>query len=162
DPGLPLGGMVVADRAVADEGPAPVLAGGRAAPPPDARLTDALEAAARAGGRPLARGPVVSTELFYDPDPGRPARWRPEGLAAGERIESPRADLSAMVTRLCIDHLRSARARRETYVGEWLPEPLRATRRSRTRLLPVRPDRGDRRNERGRRPRASDAGASAR
>jgi RNA polymerase sigma-70 factor (TIGR02957 family) len=42
----------------------------------------------------------------------------------GRRIESPRAYLSTVVTRLAIDQLRSARARRETYVGEWLPEPL--------------------------------------
>jgi RNA polymerase sigma-70 factor (TIGR02957 family) len=41
-----------------------------------------------------------------------------------ERIESPRAYLATVVTRLAIDHLRSARARRETYVGDWLPEPL--------------------------------------
>jgi RNA polymerase sigma-70 factor (ECF subfamily) len=39
-------------------------------------------------------------------------------------IESPKAYLSAVVTRLTIDHLRSARVRREAYVGEWLPEPL--------------------------------------
>ena len=45
-------------------------------------------------------------------------------LQQGERIESPRAFLSTVVTRLCIDQLRSARVRRETYVGEWLPEPL--------------------------------------
>jgi len=45
-------------------------------------------------------------------------------LEAGERIESPRAYLSTVVTRLGIDELRSARARRETYAGEWLPEPL--------------------------------------
>jgi RNA polymerase sigma-70 factor (TIGR02957 family) len=44
----------------------------------------------------------------------------------GERIESPRAYLATVVTRLAIDQLRSARARRETYVGEWLPEPLLA------------------------------------
>jgi RNA polymerase sigma-70 factor (ECF subfamily) len=44
----------------------------------------------------------------------------------GERIESPRAYLSTVVTRLAIDQLRSARARRETYVGEWLPEPVLA------------------------------------
>jgi RNA polymerase sigma-70 factor (ECF subfamily) len=44
-------------------------------------------------------------------------------LQDGERIESPRAYLSTVVTRLCIDHLRSARTRRETYV-ENLPEPL--------------------------------------
>jgi RNA polymerase sigma-70 factor (ECF subfamily) len=42
----------------------------------------------------------------------------------GSGIESPKAFLSAVVTRLSIDHLRSARARREVYVGEWLPEPL--------------------------------------
>jgi RNA polymerase sigma-70 factor (TIGR02957 family) len=45
----------------------------------------------------------------------------------GERIESPRAYLSTVVTRLAIDQLRSARMRRETYVGEWLPEPLLAS-----------------------------------
>jgi RNA polymerase sigma factor (sigma-70 family) len=44
-------------------------------------------------------------------------------LAEGDRIDSPRAYLATVVTRLCIDHLRSARARRETYV-EALPEPL--------------------------------------
>jgi RNA polymerase sigma-70 factor (ECF subfamily) len=44
-------------------------------------------------------------------------------LQDGERIESPRAYLSTVVTRLCINHLRSARVRRETYV-EALPEPL--------------------------------------
>jgi len=44
--------------------------------------------------------------------------------AGGERIESPRAYLSTVVSRLSLDQLRSARARRETYVGEWLPEPL--------------------------------------
>jgi RNA polymerase sigma-70 factor, ECF subfamily len=43
---------------------------------------------------------------------------------AGEPAESPKAYLSTVVTRLSIDHLRSARVRRETYVGEWLPEPL--------------------------------------
>jgi RNA polymerase sigma-70 factor (TIGR02957 family) len=45
-------------------------------------------------------------------------------LESGERIESPRAYVSTVVTRLAIDQLRSARARRETYPGEWLPEPL--------------------------------------
>jgi RNA polymerase sigma-70 factor (ECF subfamily) len=45
-------------------------------------------------------------------------------LQQGERIESPRAYVSTVVTRLCIDQLRSARVRRESYVGEWLPEPL--------------------------------------
>jgi RNA polymerase sigma-70 factor (ECF subfamily) len=45
-------------------------------------------------------------------------------LAEGPEIESPKAYLSTVVTRLAIDRLRSARVRRETYVGEWLPEPL--------------------------------------
>ncbi|HSK98256.1 MAG TPA: RNA polymerase sigma-70 factor [Euzebyales bacterium] len=45
-------------------------------------------------------------------------------LRQGEQIASPRAYLSTVVTRLCIDQLRSARVRRERYVGEWLPEPL--------------------------------------
>jgi RNA polymerase sigma-70 factor (TIGR02957 family) len=44
--------------------------------------------------------------------------------AGGERIQSPRAYLSTVVSRLSLDQLRSMRARRETYVGEWLPEPL--------------------------------------
>jgi RNA polymerase sigma-70 factor (ECF subfamily) len=39
-------------------------------------------------------------------------------------LESPRAWLSTVVTRLCLDQLKSARARRESYVGPWLPEPL--------------------------------------
>lgn len=39
-------------------------------------------------------------------------------------IESPRAFLTTVVTRLSIDHLRRARVRRETYFGPWLPEPL--------------------------------------
>jgi RNA polymerase sigma-70 factor, ECF subfamily len=46
--------------------------------------------------------------------------------SAGDAIESPRAWLSTTVTRLAIDHLRSAHVRRETYVGPWLPEPLLA------------------------------------
>jgi RNA polymerase sigma-70 factor, ECF subfamily len=45
--------------------------------------------------------------------------------AAGrDGVDSPKAFLSAVTTRLCIDQLRSARLRREAYVGEWLPEPL--------------------------------------
>jgi RNA polymerase sigma-70 factor, ECF subfamily len=44
--------------------------------------------------------------------------------ADGTKIDSPKAYLSAVVTRLSIDHLKSARVRRERYVGQWLPEPL--------------------------------------
>ena len=46
-------------------------------------------------------------------------RWQRAPDAA-----QPKPYLSKVVTRLCIDHLRSARVRRETYVGPWLPEPL--------------------------------------
>jgi RNA polymerase sigma-70 factor, ECF subfamily len=42
----------------------------------------------------------------------------------GVRVESPKAYLTTTTTRLAINHLRSARARRESYVGTWLPEPL--------------------------------------
>jgi len=45
-------------------------------------------------------------------------------LAAGECIASPRAYLTTVTTRQAIDVLRSARARREQYVGDWLPEPI--------------------------------------
>ena len=42
----------------------------------------------------------------------------------GEVVESPKSYLAAVGTRLAIDKLRSAQVRRETYVGEWLPEPV--------------------------------------
>jgi RNA polymerase sigma-70 factor (ECF subfamily) len=45
-------------------------------------------------------------------------------LDAGEQIASPRAFMATVTTRLAISELRSARARREHYVGEWLPEPI--------------------------------------
>jgi RNA polymerase sigma-70 factor, ECF subfamily len=44
--------------------------------------------------------------------------------ATPARPRSPKAFLSAVVTRISIDVLRSARVRREQYLGEWLPEPL--------------------------------------
>jgi len=39
-------------------------------------------------------------------------------------IDSPKAWLATVVTRLCIDQLKSARVKRENYVGPWLPEPI--------------------------------------
>jgi RNA polymerase sigma factor (sigma-70 family) len=45
-------------------------------------------------------------------------------LEAGERIASPRGFVATVTVRLAINELRSARARREQYVGEWLPEPI--------------------------------------
>jgi RNA polymerase sigma-70 factor (ECF subfamily) len=48
-------------------------------------------------------------------------------LEAGEPIASPRAFVATVTTRLAINALRSARTRRERYVGDWLPEPLLTT-----------------------------------
>jgi RNA polymerase sigma-70 factor (ECF subfamily) len=48
-------------------------------------------------------------------------RWR--GVESGE-VANPAGFLNKVVTRLCLDRLKSARARREVYVGEWLPEPV--------------------------------------
>src|SRR5579863_6886722 len=45
-------------------------------------------------------------------------------IEGGEQIASPRAYVATVTTRLAINELRSARARRERYVGEWLPEPI--------------------------------------
>jgi RNA polymerase sigma-70 factor (ECF subfamily) len=50
-------------------------------------------------------------------------RWQ-DAVAAGTTIESPGAFLATIVSRRCLDQLRSARHRREEYVGPWLPEPL--------------------------------------
>jgi RNA polymerase sigma-70 factor, ECF subfamily len=48
-------------------------------------------------------------------------RW----LAADtESVQVPEAFLRRIVTRLCLDHLKSARRQRETYIGPWLPEPI--------------------------------------
>jgi RNA polymerase sigma-70 factor (TIGR02957 family) len=46
------------------------------------------------------------------------------GLQDGECVESPRAYVTTLTTRLAIDQLRSARTRREIYFGPWLPEPV--------------------------------------
>jgi RNA polymerase sigma-70 factor (ECF subfamily) len=47
-----------------------------------------------------------------------------QALEGGERIASPRAFVATVTTRSAINELRSARARRERYVGDWLPEPI--------------------------------------
>ncbi|MGZ0149775.1 RNA polymerase sigma-70 factor [Kribbella sp. WER1] len=48
-------------------------------------------------------------------------RWQATDLG---RIDVPEAWLTKVLTNLCLNQLTSARARRETYVGQWLPEPL--------------------------------------
>lgn len=94
-PDLPRGALVVADAAHADDGAALAL-GGPLAPAPDGPLADALEAAARAGARAVARGPVVSTDLFYDPVPPRHPAWAARGLLA---VEMEAATLFALAAR---------------------------------------------------------------
>jgi RNA polymerase sigma-70 factor (ECF subfamily) len=48
----------------------------------------------------------------------------PRWAAVNGGVDVPAAYLTRIVSRLCLDHLKSARARREEYVGAWLPEPL--------------------------------------
>jgi len=65
-------------------------------------------------------GSVVEAEDMVQEAYVRYQRTVGEGTAVGD----PKSYLCAVATRLCIDHLRSARVRRESYVGPWLPEPL--------------------------------------
>jgi RNA polymerase sigma-70 factor (ECF subfamily) len=51
-------------------------------------------------------------------------RWYAMSRQQQDAIESPGAWLTTVTSRICLDLLRSARARRERYVGEWIPEPL--------------------------------------
>jgi hypothetical protein len=52
------------------------------------------------------------------------ARWYSMSRQQQDAIESPGAWLSTVASRICLNLLGSARARRETYVGDWIPEPL--------------------------------------
>ena len=52
------------------------------------------------------------------------ARWYAMSRQQQDAIESPGAWLTKVASRICLNLLRSARARREAYVGAWLPEPL--------------------------------------
>ncbi|WP_214322590.1 RNA polymerase sigma factor SigJ [Nonomuraea sediminis] len=52
------------------------------------------------------------------------ARWYAMSREQQEAIDSPGAWLTTVASRICLDLLGSARARRERYVGEWIPEPL--------------------------------------
>jgi RNA polymerase sigma factor (sigma-70 family) len=52
------------------------------------------------------------------------ARWYAMTSQQQQAIENPAAWLTTVASRVCLNLLRSARARRETYVGEWIPEPL--------------------------------------
>ena len=50
-------------------------------------------------------------------------RWQQRRVT----VRSPKAYLATIITRLCIDYLRSARVQREQYIGPWLPEPFKNT-----------------------------------
>ena len=52
------------------------------------------------------------------------ARWYAMPAQQQKAIKSPGAWLTTVTSRICLDLLGSARARRERYVGEWIPEPL--------------------------------------
>src|ERR1700722_18484348 len=54
------------------------------------------------------------------------ARWYAMPALQRDAIESPGAWLTTVASRICLNLLGSARARRKTYVGEWIPEPLPA------------------------------------
>jgi RNA polymerase sigma-70 factor (ECF subfamily) len=62
--------------------------------------------------------------------------WLRYSTADSSGIGSPKAYLTTIVTRLCLDRLKSARAQREEYVGPWLPEPILTD----VRLLPQGPE----------------------
>ncbi|HWG12603.1 MAG TPA: RNA polymerase sigma factor SigJ [Streptosporangiaceae bacterium] len=52
------------------------------------------------------------------------ARWYALSRPEQDAIQTPGAWLTTVASRICLDQLRSARARRERYVGEWIPEPI--------------------------------------
>src|ERR687898_1289813 len=55
------------------------------------------------------------------------ARWYAMSRQQQEAIESPGGWMTTVASRICLDLLGSARARRERYVGEWIPEPVPAS-----------------------------------
>ena len=75
--GLELGSLVIAEAAMPDDGASRALG----ATAPLAADPDLL-AGLRSAGDGAAAGLVVSADLFYDPDPGRPARWIAAGALA--------------------------------------------------------------------------------
>ena len=77
-------------------------------------------AAAEAGDSAAERSDDGERSDDSEPGPAADSAHSPHR----DVIEAPRAYLSRVVTRLCLDRLKSARARREEYVGTWLPEPL--------------------------------------
>ena len=89
--------------------------------PPDSRLADFQAQQARLTR--LAYRMTGSVAEAEDVVQDAWLRWS----RAEEAVDSPAAFLTRVVTRLCLDRMKSARAQREIYVGSWLPEPLVGT-----------------------------------
>ncbi|MDQ3890304.1 MAG: DeoD-type purine-nucleoside phosphorylase [Actinomycetota bacterium] len=84
-PDLELGDMIVALSAVPADQTAVHLVGGEPhAPTADWELLHAAVHAAKKAAAPIRVGPVVSSDTFYDPDPGRAERWSRRGILAVE------------------------------------------------------------------------------
>jgi DeoD family purine-nucleoside phosphorylase len=84
-PDLALGDLIVAISAVPQDSTALHLVNGEPhAPTADWSLVHGAVHAAKELGRPIRVGPVVSSDLFYDPDPGRVQRWSDRGVLAVE------------------------------------------------------------------------------
>jgi RNA polymerase sigma-70 factor (ECF subfamily) len=111
----PLRGQHPDDRPDADGVKAPALTAQRPARPEDAFLEH----------RPLlhaiAYRMLGSVHDAEDAVQDAYLRWVSQGP---QEVENPAGFLTTVITRLCLDKLRSAHVRRETYVGPWLPEPL--------------------------------------
>src|SRR4029077_18473496 len=72
----------------------------------------------------LPSAPRASRAEAEDPVQETYARWYALSRQQQDAIETPGAWLTTVASRICLNLLGSARARRETYVGEWIPEPL--------------------------------------
>ncbi len=89
------GDIVIATSVVADDGAGLVLAGPDPSPA-DPAVVGALRAAATDGERRVHEGAIVSTDLFYDPVPGRNAAWEARGLLS---VEMEAAVVNALAAR---------------------------------------------------------------
>ncbi len=94
--GMGLGDVVVAMAAVGAGGIGPILGAGEAtAPTADIEVVQELARASRAAGLTTHVGPVVTTDVFYDPHPAGAGRWGSRGYLAAE-MESAAVFLLAM------------------------------------------------------------------
>ena len=96
-PDLALGDIVVVLSATSADGASAALTGGEPhAPTADWELVHGAVHAAKTLGTPVHVGPVVTTDLFYDPDPDRAARWASRGMLAVEMEAAALLTLGAL------------------------------------------------------------------